>query len=149
MSAFMLALAAVVVAADPPKDDVNQKDLERLQGVWKLQGMREDGKVDLGPFEDRYVISEGKLGMVKGDFEASARLKIDATKEPATFDVTFDVLPVALHGIYQVKGDTLAMCYTDDARKERPKEFDAKKGSPYKLAVFKREKAPDRVKPAK
>jgi uncharacterized protein (TIGR03067 family) len=132
--ALVLTAAVVAIAADPPKDDASKKDLERLQGVWDQ--VTDDGS----PFVCRVVISGTKLTYIIHPGEFPGTLKIDATKKPATMDVAFKKDLPTLYGIYEVKGDTLRICFTDEKGKERPKEFDAKKGSPYTLWVFKRAK---------
>jgi uncharacterized protein (TIGR03067 family) len=114
----------------------------RLQGIWQLQRIKHEGK-EYEEVRGWFIISGKQLTCVIGHIgDVSGPLKLDAAKEPATIDVDFDFgkYQESLHGIYAVKGDTLKICFGVDVGKERPKEFDAKTGSPYRLWVFKRVK---------
>jgi uncharacterized protein (TIGR03067 family) len=138
---LVLTAAVVALAADPPEDHANKKDLTRLQGVWQLRHTKEDGEdsaMPSGAWVD-IVISGSKFALVLGHIAAvSGSLTLDATKEPPAIDVAFEQDKVFLCGIYEVKEGTLRICFTDKKGKQRPKEFDAKKGSPYTLWVLKR-----------
>jgi uncharacterized protein (TIGR03067 family) len=139
-----LLAAVMAVAADAPKDDATKKDFQRLQGAWQLQHSKADGRVADGPVW-WVVVSRNRLTLVLGHMgEVSGPLKLDATKQPPTMDVDFQQDEVSLRGIYEVKGDTLRICLSLGKAKEqpkgRPKEFDAKKGSPYAVWVLKRVK---------
>jgi uncharacterized protein (TIGR03067 family) len=141
---LVLAAAVLAMAADAPKDDANKKDLERLQGTWQLAVVKDDGKEASeeavgGPLRCRVAFSGKKMFYAIPPGVAEGTFQIDNKQEPATLDVRFED-GVGLCGIYEVKRDTLRICFTDKKGKERPREFDAKKGSPYTLWVLKRVK---------
>ena len=137
-------VAALLVAADKP-DDASKKDLEQLQGDWGAVSTTIDGN-RLGDDESQVVFRT-----IKGnEYSVSVydkpvgkgTLTLDATKKPKEMDsrpanAAKDAPP--LLGIYELDGDTLRTCYAL-AGKERPKDFECKKGSGHTLTVWKREK---------
>jgi uncharacterized protein (TIGR03067 family) len=144
---LVLTVAVVAIAAEPPKDDANKKDLKRLQGVWQVRHIRGDGEECDDPLPMWVVISEDKFALALGLIgDVSGPLKLDAAKVPPAIDIAFEKDRVSLYGIYEVKGDTLRICFTSkrskskQPSKDRPKEFDARKDSPYTLWVLKRVK---------
>jgi uncharacterized protein (TIGR03067 family) len=70
--------------------------------------------------------------------------KIDPTKKPAQVDVTagqIDGKSVVSPGLYELQGDTLRWCQSDDENnKERPKSFASPEKSRIYLFTFKRVK---------
>jgi hypothetical protein len=50
-----------------------------------------------------------------------------------------DFKGMALEGIYEIKDDTLKICFRNDEAKNRPTEFMTKAGSSLVLFVLKRE----------
>ena len=137
-------VAALLVAADKP-DDASKKDLEQMQGDWGCASTVRDGE-KLGDDEaqvvfrtvkgDQYTVSVYDKPVGKGT------ITLDATKKPKAIDsrpegAAKDAPP--LLGIYELDGDTLRTCYAP-AGKERPKDFECKKGSGHTLTVWKREK---------
>jgi uncharacterized protein (TIGR03067 family) len=140
----LVLTAAVVLAAADEKEDANKKDLKALQGVWWVKWDKQDGKwrniEELGGrWQLRIEISGRKLAYSIEPGTVHGTIELDATKKPPTIDVTFEEGTV-MYGVYEVKGDTLKLCWTDKKGQERPKECDAKKGSPFRLEVLKRAK---------
>ena len=141
---LMLLAAGLLVAADKP-EDANKKDLEQMQGDWVADSMVIDG--------NRLADDEAQVRFrtVKGDTYAvtlydkplgKGTFTIDATKKPKTIDArpaTADKDAPPLLGIYEIDGDTYRTCFAP-AGKERPKDFECKKGSGHTLTVWKREK---------
>ncbi|HLJ97638.1 MAG TPA: TIGR03067 domain-containing protein [Gemmataceae bacterium] len=143
---ILLCAVSFLLAADNAKNDVNQKDLERLQGDWAAVSIISNGN-KLGDDDvqslfrttkgDQYTVFLFRKPIGKGT------IKIDATKQPKTIDFlpasVAAVKPKPLLGIYEFDGDTWKVCYALPGR-ERPTEFTSKEESGQTLAVWEREK---------
>jgi uncharacterized protein (TIGR03067 family) len=144
-SSILIPIAVVlVVVADEP-GDLNKKDLERMQGGWTTLVRVVDGD-KLGDDEAQVIFRTVKNDMYTVSFYDkpvdTGTFTIDAAKKPKTIDLRpastgKDAAP--LLGIYEFDGDTLRIC-SAGAGKERPKDFECKKGSGRSLTVWKREK---------
>jgi uncharacterized protein (TIGR03067 family) len=142
---LLVAVAAgLLLAADAPQQGDAHKDAEKLQGTWKVVSMEKDGKQ--APDE---VIREQKPWVIKGDKiitdekakDGTSTYKLDPSKKPKAIDISHPESDVkSTPGIYALEGDTLKLCLSYPANKDRPTEFAAKKGSKVLLIVFKREK---------
>jgi uncharacterized protein (TIGR03067 family) len=98
---------------------------------------------------------------MKSEATLKGVIKLDSTKQPGEFDLVDcridagklkDVNTSGLQGIYELKGDTLKVCYGP----KRPTDFKTKPYSHQKLYFFKREKpkeadgkSDERSKPAR
>jgi uncharacterized protein (TIGR03067 family) len=81
-----------------------------------------------------------------GEVTWTGRIKVDATRRPARFEVldgrlefakTKGVMKAAgVEGVYELRGGSLKVCYGP----QRPAQFKTKPGSSQKLYVFEREK---------
>jgi uncharacterized protein (TIGR03067 family) len=142
MRVVLVAVPALLIGADAPKDAVVQKELAQFQGNWQLVSAETDGKKV--PEEQvakvRVVIEGSKHSVYAGDQRLVHEIPftIDPTTKPKS--VT-DTLPDGrtIKGIYELDGDTLRSCVAGPG-KDRPKEFTAKEGSGQTLRVFKRVK---------
>jgi len=71
--------------------------------------------------------------------EQHGTFKADSKQSPRHLDIT--IKNKTLHGIYEVKGDQLKVCYeTGDKRENRPTKFATNKEEELVLIVFKRQK---------
>jgi uncharacterized protein (TIGR03067 family) len=71
--------------------------------------------------------------------EEEGTFKVDPKKSPKQLDVT--TKNKTLHGIYDVKGDELKLCFENGGNPEnRPKKFATNKEEELVLIVFKRQK---------
>ena len=144
---LLVGVTAFLVAADPPKEDAAKKDLESIQGTWKIVMLEADGEqapaeivatVKLVFKDDKLTFTPGEPGFTNYTY------KLDPTAKPATFD--FEHTEGAFKGkvwkgIYAVDGDTLTTCDNGpDPDKARPTAFEAKRGSGYILITFQRAK---------
>ncbi|MFO0965528.1 MAG: TIGR03067 domain-containing protein [Gemmataceae bacterium] len=123
-----------------------KKDLELLQGTWNIDSMAWGGKSlpkDLMTgykfvFAGAKLTWEGAIGiqsragkvMAIGDAVYRCDFKIDPGQEPKQIDIT---LPLkkgdrTLLGIYEIKGDTLKVCYFASDTGRRPTDFATKEG---------------------
>jgi uncharacterized protein (TIGR03067 family) len=141
----MVLVAVLLVAAAPvPREDEAKKEVEKLQGTWKVVSIEEGGKVasekgnrTVTFDKDTLTLSQDGEAVLKGTF------KLDPSKKPKAIDVTITQGKGAdkgkvLQGIYELDKDSLKWCTSDPGGKERPGEFSTKVGS--KIVLFKLEK---------
>ncbi len=137
-----LALVAFTAKAD---DDEAKKELKALQGTWKVVAAEQDGD----PL-DRIVggvltIKDNNFAIkTTGGTELKGDLTLDPAKKPRHINFAHQDGPVkdnTWHGIYELKGDTLKVCYAEAGKeKERPSEFKTLRKSGLLLVELKREK---------
>jgi len=145
---LIIAAIGVSLAADNPQDPASKKDLDGLQGSWKLVSAMRDGKAlpkdkvkkttivikddtfkdDTFVFPDSAEYATSKEGTIK----------LDATTKPKQMDTTSTEKEVML-GIYELDGDRYKVCFAPTG-KPRPSEFASKPGSGNLLQVWKRKK---------
>jgi uncharacterized protein (TIGR03067 family) len=137
------------------KADPKDSTISKLQGTWlAVAGEANGGKLGEKVLKEReptLVISGEKFTATalldkNGKVTWTGRIQVDSTKQPLRFDLqdgrlefakTKGVMKTAgVKGIYELKGDTLKVCYGA----ERPTEFKTKPDSDQKLYIFKREK---------
>jgi uncharacterized protein (TIGR03067 family) len=122
----------------------NQDETDKLQGTWKVVSLERDGKA--APDEaireqDPWIIKGDKIVMDEKAKDGTSTYKVDPAKTPKTIDVaSHDRGVKSVPGIYSVEGDTLKVCLSSPANKERPTEFSAKEGSKASLYVLERQK---------
>jgi uncharacterized protein (TIGR03067 family) len=127
---------AVARAADPDKDE--------LQGVWIATSMEINGNA--APAKEveatRFTFKGQKLlyrHSKDAGKEEEGTFKVDPKKSPKQLDIT--TKNKTLHGIYEVKGDELKLCFENGGKAEnRPKKFATNKEEELVLIVFKRQK---------
>ena len=118
-------LWAIPATSAPRPKDRTKPLAENILGEWKVEtratenGETKDGMTD-------WKIGDGKLTSNVGGVESAWELKLDAKTVPATFDLTQN--GSALHGIVEITGDTLRVCYRFNDG-ERPTKFEAKDGA--------------------
>lgn len=127
-------------------------DAKKLQGKWEIveliaYGKKVDSKTIKGAV---FVIAGDKLVLQPPNAkleEIVARVysfKLDPKKLPAEVDLTAVDGPhkgTVSPGIYELKGDVLRWCQSDDPKsKERPKSFASPAKSPFYLITLKRTK---------
>ena len=139
---LIIASISVSLAADNPQDPASKKDLNGLQGTWKLVSAMKDGEAlpedkvkntSIVIKDDTFVFPES------AEYATSKEgtIKLDATKKPKQMDAT-DREKVML-GIYKLDGDRYKVCFAPTG-KPRPSEFASKPGSGNLLQVWKRKK---------
>jgi len=126
------------------KADV-EKELKQFQGTWTFESVEAGGKEEpAAEFKGMTVTFEGdKFTVKKGDEVIQAGTqKLDPSRSPKTVDVTVAEglsKGAVMLGIYEIKGDTLKVCF-DPEGKKRPAEFKSASGSQTFVAVHKRVK---------
>jgi uncharacterized protein (TIGR03067 family) len=88
-------------------------------------------------------IADGAYTVKVGDVVDKGTLKIDPAAKPKAMDIIGTDGPnkgKTFLAIYELKGDTLRICY-DLAGKARPTEFFTSKDRPFFLAIYQRAKS--------
>lgn len=137
MKTCLLVLLAVgpLTAAAVAQDDV-AKEQKQLEGTWKAVSIESNGQ-PLDPKEvafHRLEIKGNTLTIIIGDQGGLHTYTLDPKKNPKTIDIG------KLKGIYELKGDTLELCYALESTGKRPAEFGTKKGTDTTYGVWKRAK---------
>ena len=121
------------------------KELKKFQGTWTFESVETCGqKEPAAGFKGMTVTFAGdKFTVKKGDEVIQAGTqKLDPSRSPKTVDVTVAEglsKGAVMLGIYEIKGDTLKVCF-DPEGKKRPAEFKSASGSQTFVAVHKRVK---------
>lgn len=131
----------------------NVSDVEKLAGTWQITALIEDGNLVADKVLKTKFAVDGRL-TVSGQTirfivpstlqERSLLFVLDQEANPKTIDLAGAEKNNG-KGIYVLSEDVLMLCLGEPSAKERPKEFEAKKGTPYLLMTLKRVK-PTEVK---
>lgn len=139
--AWPAAFSLVTAEEKDDKAEAAKKELEALQGTWKLMTHEEEGKiVAYGDDVHLYTIEKDKMTVKrKGEVIAEGSIDLDPKKSPRHLDVRLTSGQTDLT-IYIRVGDYLIQCGSRDG-KTRPSDFatGTAKGGAY-LLVLKREK---------
>lgn len=139
-----LFIACAAIAGEP-------EDSKKLQGAWTLTELVVGGaKVpDKELAGMKFVFEANKLTIVPPAADTGVvdkrafTIKLDPSKKPAQVEITAldgEHKGAVSPGIYELKGDTLRWCQSDDPKsKERPKEFASPEKSSFYLFTFKRD----------
>jgi len=119
------------------------KDQEKLQGSWPAVEIIKAGKP--APADEvkgvKMAVAEDKMTVTDRGRVSGFRIKLDPGKKPKAIDLTALDGPFkgkVVLGIYQLEGDMLKLCLSNDPEaKERPAEFAAKEGSKLRVFTFK------------
>lgn len=157
-----LCVLGIIFAADTFAQDAAKRELDKVQGRWRVVAAEQDGQsipkeeiekpVQAPPLpsgkqetpwlRDRILIKGNRITV--GDPNGSA-LYLTIAFEPMAKATTVDLLlgsslgDVVHRGIYSLKGDELTICCAK-AGKDRPTKLTAEKGSGWTLLVLNREK---------
>jgi uncharacterized protein (TIGR03067 family) len=137
--------AILAAAAASPAGDA-KKELDLLQGDWKVESAQEStgkngSEDDIKALLVRFKGDNMKITL-RGELVAEHKIKIDAAKSPKSIDLTPPEGPdkgKTEPGIYKIEGDRLTLC-VNDAGKDRPAAFATKDGTKISLFVLKRAK---------
>lgn len=144
LAPVLLGLSAALSGAPPGEKDSAREDLRRLQGTWvplkaELGGTAFPTKALEGL---RLVIKDNTYRVTAGKETDEGVLELMPGKAPKGMDVKGTKGPnkgKSFPAIYEVKGDTLRVCYDLDG-KLRPKEFKTDKGKKHFLVTYERKK---------
>ncbi len=139
----MIPAVALLIAADNPSDPASRKDLDGLQGTWKLVSAMQDGKaLPEEKVKKTTIVFKDDTFRFPGSAEyATSRagtIKVDATRTPKQMDAISTEKEV-MSGIYELNGDDYKVCFAP-VGKPRPDELASKPGSGYILQIWKRQK---------
>jgi uncharacterized protein (TIGR03067 family) len=151
--ARMASLVALLLAASFVPAQEAKSDKDRVQGAWAVAALVVGGRP--APAEEfqgmRFLFEGDKLTFVPPGREdggtvarRSFRVALDPTRKPAAVDVVAldgDYKGTASPGIYELRGDELRWCLSDDPEnKTRPTEFASPEGTRLYLFTLKRVK---------
>lgn len=142
-------LIAFLVLGNPLSEGATapEEDRDRLQGRWSVVSF-EDADRGGGKRTDeelktmKVVIAGDKLTVTEGDTSHEITFKLDAGKNPKQIDLTAPQSKgKANHGIYELDGDNLKICFNAEPEGDRSTTFESKADSPnVVLLILKREK---------
>ena len=131
------------------QDDAVKTELAKLDGVWQIVGHQTDGEPrNEAHWRKVQFLFNGNELTFKGDDILSKKVaKMILVVDPSTMPRVIDMKVIAgdfkgttLEGIYEIKEDTLKICFRNDEAKNRPTEFRTKAGSNLVLFILQREK---------
>jgi erythromycin esterase len=121
-----------------------QKDIERMQGTWRMVALNQEGEVQplSGPLAQLQVVILGEQRTVQAgeNVYAQARYRINPAADPPTIDVLVtrgSASGMTMLGIYQLNGNRLRVCLASHGR-PRPRDFSPKAGSGHVLQELQR-----------
>jgi uncharacterized protein (TIGR03067 family) len=136
-----VALAALLLGFGPI---ARADDLKDMAGKWKVETAEAGGKpIDSAEMKELVVTITGDQYEVQvKDKTDRGSLKLDEAQKPKAMDATDtegDDVGKVIKAIYELKGDTLRVCYAFNGA-ERPTEFATKADVPILLVIYRREK---------
>jgi uncharacterized protein (TIGR03067 family) len=141
---FVALVAGALLAAAASIGGAAQADKDELQGVWVATSIEING--DPAPAKEvertRFTFKGKKLLLRHSKDEGKvveATFKADRKQSPKHLDIT--IKNKTLHGIYEVNGNELRVCYDSGEKPEnRPTKFATNKEEELVLIVLKRQK---------
>jgi uncharacterized protein (TIGR03067 family) len=137
---LLAAAMGVALNADDPKA-AGQRDLDRLQGDWKMVSGCQDGVETPAAAASvmRCQVEGNKVTFLReGKPVEQVTVALDPSKKPKQIDATLENKNLA-PGIYQLQGDNFSLYYSHPGN-DRPTDFTAKAGTDRSLSVWKRDK---------
>jgi uncharacterized protein (TIGR03067 family) len=146
-SRFLGVVGILVLAAPGRADDGDGKAPKELEGLWLVVGIESDGRAAAGDDvkDMRWSIQGSEIRVRDPDGTMSKMtFTLNSGKAPKEIDVTAQDGPQkgkTVLGIYELKDGRLRICLRDweAARKGRPTEFGAQKGSGLGLITLERQ----------
>jgi uncharacterized protein (TIGR03067 family) len=145
---LILAALPVVVALGTgarPGDDEKVKQIRaEMNGTWIPSAAELDGEaLPESVFKTiKLVMKDDKYTATVGEQVDEGTVTLDVESDPAGMEIKGTKGPnegKSIPAIYELKGDTLKVCYNLEGKK-RPKEFKTTAGSKYYLVTYEREK---------
>jgi uncharacterized protein (TIGR03067 family) len=143
--AILCTLVFGGLALGAAQEEAATKELQRLQGAWKIVSSEQLGKnvglKDLGI--DQIVIKDDRMTLrVAGKDLAEYRITVDPTRNPKAMDWQNEKAKSSLPAIYALEGKKLRMCFpmlktVPIKRPDRPDSFETK-DKPWGLIVAER-----------
>ena len=147
LTIVFLVLASRTVSAEDKVTSraAAKKDLAALQGTWILVAMETEGDaVPAEEFKGWRAVYEGDAVTLMSETEVRRRAitTLDPSRSPKainTWDQDGPYDDRTVPGIYELKGDSLKLCFARPGD-QRPTEFTTKKGTGFLLVVYERKK---------
>jgi len=141
---LIVLATASLMAAEPSQPDLTKKDMDGIQGTWKLVALEADGKQ--APAEIvavlKLVFRDDTLTFIPGEPSfTNYKFKLDPTTKPASIAMTHadgTNKGETEKGIYSLSGDHLKICF--GAGGKIPGEFTAKARSGQSMYTLERVK---------
>lgn len=154
-------LLCIKLIAAEEKSSKPGKDYELLQGDWVLVetiapngavNVHKDGQPDTNHF-NLYIQKDRAIFHFDGtdpNDEIVRTFRVDTTKQPKAIDFagigstipTYKAKDDQEPAIYRLEGDTLLLAFSDERKKERPKEFKPDRDKAVVVYKFNRSKTP-------
>lgn len=140
LAIFLAVLGTSLCWAADAKDEAVKKEMEKLQGTWKVVKAikRGDARSDDDLKKIQVVIAGDKLTVTVDGKSMSRTFTIDPQKKPATIDLITRGEPT-IQGIYELDKDSLKIC-ADPSGNKRPTKFEAGENSSSSMMVLERDK---------
>ncbi len=141
---FVALVVSVCLASGASIGRAADADNDELQGVWVATSMEINGEPAQAEEVERtrFTFKGQKLLLRHSKDEGKEEegtFKVDPKRAPKHLDIT--IKNKTLHGIYEVRGDELRVCYeTGDKGENRPTKFATNKRDESVLIVFKKHK---------
>jgi uncharacterized protein (TIGR03067 family) len=115
MIQFVLSVTAIVavMASEDPKE-ASQKELERLQGEWKMvSGLRNGNEIPAEAVSHmRCRVRGARVTFLREDKPVEeVTITLDPSKQPKVLDAKLADTQKVAPGIYQLEGDSFTLCY--------------------------------------
>ena len=121
---LLLLLLAGMAGSLSARDKDAGKELEMLQGSWKVLRAEKEGNASpaASSKDMKVVIADNKMSIMTGKMIETSQITLDPSKMPATIEFQpLEAKEVRVHGIYKLDKDVLTICFTLDGKKEPPK----------------------------
>ncbi len=137
---MLLVTIVLVTGAEDKTKGAGKAELSKFQGVWTAVSFEANG--EKAP-EDavkkiKFTVKDHNWKLERGDNTNNGTLTLDPSKSPKEFDAALEDGGQVVLGLYEIKGDTLKMCWSAPGG-DRPAALKADEGKT--LAVFKKAKA--------
>lgn len=141
---LMLMTGSLLIAADIPKKEAAEEELEKLQGTWNLVTREINGKAFAFPEASQvgWIIKGNKVLSRPGDDKEVATIAIDPTRTPRLLDWTALKTKRVFEAIYMLEDDTWKICINraEEGGKDRPAEFTTNDKDGWEIWILKRQK---------
>jgi uncharacterized protein (TIGR03067 family) len=151
LSIALIIAAGVLVAGTSLAQDAAKKDLAALKGSWEIIGKEYMGKKatreEVAKLKGDMVVKDNTVTQWADDAGKTmvvsvATWKLDPKANPKALDLTYtegELKGETVLAIYEVKGDTLRVCYAM-MNEKRPTEFAGNADGKAFLLIYKRVK---------